>query len=278
MQATVLSIAGSDPTGGAGIQADLKTMTSIGVYGAAAVTCITVQNSHGVGAIECLPPDLVYQQIKVVLEDHKVTHVKIGMVGTMAVAGAVRDALSDFKGEIIYDPVMLSSTGQPLAEGVAANELPALLVSQCTVLTPNIPELAQLSNAQIVHHREALHHAEQLLRKYHKLRVVLVKGGHAIKEAAIIDAMVYRTKGAIRTTTASHSSIKTQNTHGTGCTLAAAFASFHCLNSDDIRSFQQSVEYVQTVLKNSASMRIIRNPEGLGGMRHYSFRSENTTR
>ena len=277
MQATVLSISGSDPTGGAGIQADLKTMTSIGVYGAAAVTCITVQSSHGVVSINCLPPDQVRQQIKVVMDDHRVTHVKIGMVGTMAIAEAIHDALSDFKGEIIYDPVMISSTGQPLREGIEVNEFPVLLVSQCTVLTPNIPELSHLSKVQIEHHHEALHHAEQLLSKYNRLRAILVKGGHAIRNAAIVDTMVYRTENDIRTMSISHSSVKTQNTHGTGCTLASAFASFHCLCGDDIQSFQQSVDYVQTVLRNSAPMRIIRNPEGLGGMLHFSFRSENRT-
>lgn len=274
MQATVLSISGSDPTGGAGIQADLKTMTSIGVYGAAAVTCITVQNSHGVVGVNCLPPDLVRQQIKVVMDDHRVTHVKIGMVGTLAIAGAIRDALTDFKGEIIYDPVMVSSTGHPLTEDMDVNEFSSLLVSRCTILTPNIPELAQLSNVQFVRHHEALHHAEQMLRKYNRLRAVLVKGGHAIKNTAIVDTMVYRTDGAVRTMSLTHASIKTQNTHGTGCTLASAFASFHSLCGDDIQSFRQSVDYVQTVLKYSAPMRLIRNSEGQGGMLHFSFRPE----
>ncbi|MDW7771891.1 MAG: bifunctional hydroxymethylpyrimidine kinase/phosphomethylpyrimidine kinase [Desulfobulbaceae bacterium] len=270
MQATVLSIAGSDPTGGAGIQADLKTMTSIGVYGAAAVTCITIQNSRGVTEVECLPPGLVHGQIKAVLDDHRVTHVKIGMVGNTAIAGAVRDALAGFRGEIIYDPVMLSSTGQPLLQGDMQGILE--LAARCTVLTPNIPELAQLSGAKIVGGQDVRHHAGLLLERYRSLRGVLVKGGHAVRDTAIADHLIYRADGAVRTMTLSHPAIKSGNTHGTGCTLASAFASFHCLGGDYVRSFQQSVDYVQTVLKQSAETRIVRNPEGQGGMLHHCYR------
>ena len=149
MLATVLTIAGSDPTGGAGIQADLKTMTSIGVYGAAAITCITVQNSHGVVNIECLPSDLVYQQIRAVLDDHMVTHVKIGMVGNTDIAMAICDALTEFGGEVIYDPVMLASTGQPLMQEDTAVDMLHAIVSRCTVITPNIHELTRLSKDEI---------------------------------------------------------------------------------------------------------------------------------
>lgn len=274
MHATVLSIAGSDPTGGAGIQADLKTMASIGVYGAAAVTCITVQNSHGVVRVECLPPDLVYQQIQAVRADHAVTHVKIGMVGNLQVAEAIHNALAGFAGEIIYDPVMLSSTGQSLMEGYDPRPA-AHLVGRCTVLTPNIPELIRLSGAKTADHQDALRQAEQLFAQYRRLRAVLVKGGHAIRDGAVIDTLLWRTDDTIRTMSVSHASIQTANTHGTGCTLAAAFASYHCLTGDYSRSFRQSIDYVHTVLKNSASKKIVRNPEGSGGLLHYSFRTEN---
>lgn len=271
MQATVLSIAGSDPTGGAGIQADLKTMTAIGVYGAAAITCVTVQNSHGVAGIECLAPDLVRRQIQIVLDDHFVTHIKIGMVGSLAIADAIRSALETFQGEVIYDPVMLATTGQPLMEG-DLNELFDLLVPQCTVLTPNIPELAYMAKAAVTTQQDAVDRAGKLLDKHSKLRAVLVKGGHAIQDEAIVDALVYRSGDTVQTTSIPHPRIQTLNAHGTGCTLASAFASFHCLEGNDIRAFQQSVEHVQTLLKNSASITIVKNPEGRGGMLHYTYR------
>jgi hydroxymethylpyrimidine/phosphomethylpyrimidine kinase len=274
MQATVLSIAGSDPTGGAGIQADLKTMTSIGVFGAAAVTCVTVQNSHGVVRIECLPPDLVYQQIQAVLADYSTTHVKIGMVGNLSIAEAICESLSCFAGEIIYDPVMLSSSGQSLMEECLP-EAPAHLVRQCTVLTPNIPELARLSGTEIKNHQDALRQAEQLFAQYKRLRAILVKGGHMIQDGTVIDTLLWRTDEGFRTISVSHELIRTSNTHGTGCTLASAFASFHCLTGDYSRSFRQSIDYMHTVLKNSASKKVVRNPDGPGSLLHYSYKPEN---
>jgi len=277
MQATVLSIAGSDPTGGAGIQADLKTMTSIGVYGAAAVTCVTVQNSHGVDYVECLPAELVYRQIQAVLDDHEVTHVKIGMVGSFAIAQAVCEALTEFRGEIIYDPVMLATTGQPLAKEDACNDLSALMASRCTVLTPNIPELEKLSGIRVEDYRDVLRPAGLLLARHRNLRLVLIKGGHAVADGTITDTMVHRADDAPCATSISHPSVTSRNTHGTGCTLAAAFASYHCLSRDDRYSFAQSVEYVQAILSNSAEVQLVKNPRGLGGMLHYSYRRGNGT-
>ena len=163
MHATVLSIAGSDPSGGAGIQADLKTMTSIGVYGAAVVTCITVQNSHGVSRVEYVSPDLIFRQIKAVLDDQHVTHVKTGMFGSVSVAEAISEALADFRGEVICDPVMVSSTGQSLIDSGSVHELLENFVSRCTVLTPNLPELSRLTHTRIAGPQDSINAAEKLL-------------------------------------------------------------------------------------------------------------------
>jgi hydroxymethylpyrimidine/phosphomethylpyrimidine kinase len=272
MLPTVLSIAGSDPTGGAGLQADLKTMTSVGVYGAAVVTCVTVQNSRGVARVECLSPELVRRQVEAVLDDHRVTHVKIGMVGNIPVAEAICDALADFKGEIIYDPVILASTGHPLLEG-SGRELPGRLLALATVLTPNLPELARLTGGEIINPRNALYKAERLFATYGRLRAVLVKGGHAVREGTVADTLIWKTDETLRTITVSRAAVTTGNTHGTGCTLAAAFAAFHCTCGDYCLSFRQSVDYVQTVLKKSAAARIVRNPGGRGGLLHFTFRA-----
>ena len=273
MQATVLSIAGSDPTGGAGIQADLKTMTSIGVYGAAVITCIPVQNSHGVSRVECLPPDLIFQQIKAVLDDHDVRHIKIGMIGTVFIAKAISEALSDFQGEVIYDPVMVSTTGQSLYDYDENNNHLEHLLSRCTVLTPNLPELSILTHKEITTIRDSIEAAEQVLKNHTGLRVVLVKGGHLKTKEEIIDSMVCKTGDTVQMFSAPHSSIKTRNSHGTGCTLASAFASFHCLTGNDEDSFRRSINYVQKLLKNSAVQEVITNPRGSGPILHYSFKA-----
>jgi hydroxymethylpyrimidine/phosphomethylpyrimidine kinase len=270
MQATVLSIAGSDPTGGAGIQADLKTMTTVGVYGAAVVTCITVQNSRGVSRVEYLSPDLVFRQTRAVLEDHTVTHVKIGMVGTALIADAICGALADFPGEIVYDPVAASSTGQTLLHGsTSADDPREHLVSKCTVLTPNLEELSSLSRTRSTSNREAVDAARQLLKQYRHLRVVLVKGGHLETEGDMIDSMVCRSAGEVHVLSVPHRAVQTRNSHGTGCTFASAFASFHCLTGDDKTSFYKSVSYIQTLLSRSAPEQVTKNPAGPGCMLHY---------
>lgn len=276
MQATVLSIAGSDPTGGAGIQADLKTMTSIGVYGAAVITCITAQNSHGVVSVECLPPNLVQNQIQSVLDDHLVTHVKIGMVGSAEIATAIIHSLSGFCGEIIYDPVMLSTTGQSLSTDSHPDRTTLPIIKQATVLTPNIPELEQITGMPVNDHQNMIAAAGLLLEKNRRLRVILVKGGHFMQENSLTDIMVHRTAEGLRSAKLTHPSVQTMNTHGTGCTLASAFAAFHALSCDDLYSFRQSIRYVNSVLQNSKDVQIIRNRNGHGGMLHYSFEKTET--
>ena len=149
MKATVLIIAGSDPTGGAGLQADIKTMTVIGVYAAAVVTCITVQNSRGVKRVTPLEPELVSEQIKAVIEDHHVTHIKVGMVGTSAIAEAINKTLGNFTGEIIVDPVLLSTTGQELFQSSDISALKSNLISKATIITPNLPELSATIDTKI---------------------------------------------------------------------------------------------------------------------------------
>jgi len=199
------------------------------------------------------------------------------MVGNPPVVEAICSALCRFTGEIIYDPVMLSSTGQSLLEGYGPDS-PGQIVAQCTVLTPNIPELVRLSGEEIGDSQDALRLAGLLFTKYERLRAILVKGGHAIRDGEIVDTLVWRTdKDPPRSITAAHASIQTPNTHGTGCTLAAAFASFHCLYGDDLRAFRYGVEYVLAVLGKSAAARIVKNPEGSGGLLHFSFKPANST-
>ncbi|MDH3348594.1 MAG: bifunctional hydroxymethylpyrimidine kinase/phosphomethylpyrimidine kinase [Desulfobulbaceae bacterium] len=264
---TALTIAGSDPTGGAGIQADLKTMTRIGVYGASAITCITVQNSKGVTRAEPLSTSLVREQIMAVLQDHHVSHIKIGMVGTNKIAQTIAEVLNHFSGEIILDPVMVSSTGHDLIEP-GKNYSPELLAI-ATVLTPNLPELAILADQEVDTTAKSVRAATLLLEELPRLRAVLLKGGHSEDQFQITDRLVMVPDGKVELITWPHLRIKTSNTHGTGCTLASAFTAYHLLDWHYGTAFRNSVQYMDKILKQSAPARITKMPSCNGPMVHY---------
>ncbi len=268
MQATVLSIAGSDPTGGAGLQADLKTMTVIGVYAAAVVTCITVQNSRGVKRVEPLEPDLVAEQIRAVIEDHRVTHIKIGMIGTAEIAEAISQTLEGFTGDIIVDPVLLSTTGHELLQSSDLASMKSNLISKATVITPNLPELSAIVGTETGNPESALNAAESLLVEFSNLRAVVIKGGHATGAKEVTDILLYRSKEIVKLLTSTRPFIDSRNTHGTGCTLASAYTAYHCLTGDDEIAFYSSTNFIQQALEKSSDVKIIRNPDGCGGLLH----------
>lgn len=265
---TVFSIAGSDPCGGAGIQADLKTMTALGVYAAAAITCITVQNSLGVSRVEPLPADLVREQIQAVLDDHFVTHIKIGMVGTKILAETIKETLTEFNGEVIYDPVMFATTGQKLTEAPDTSSAPAGLLDVTTVLTPNLPELAMLSGKKITSDLEAREAGRFLLTTLPRLRAIVIKGGHLHNSVDITDYFMVKTTQGVEVFSETHPRIPSNNTHGTGCTLASAFAACHCRTGDYIAAFRGSVHYIQQTLARGSGKKIIMNANGHGPMLH----------
>lgn len=265
---TILTIAGSDPTGGAGIQADLKTMTAIGVYGAAVVTCITVQNSRGVTRVEPLHPVLVGEQIEAVLADHQVTHIKIGMVGTAAIGRVIGRKLRDFVGEVILDPVLLATTGQQLMVPQDLDSVRADLFPITTVLTPNLPELEMLTGMTAHNADEISAAVSSLFQGSEHLRAVLVKGGHGDNGTMTTDYLYRATGGEVEREALTHSFLQTANSHGTGCTLASALAAFHALGGDYSSAFRQAVFFVQKLLRLSASARIVTNPKGKGGLLH----------
>lgn len=213
-----LTIAGSDSGGGAGIQADLKTFSALGVYGATAVTAITAQNTLGVTAVEMVPPTMVAAQIAAVLSDMRVDAVKIGMLGTAEGVLAVTAALEGWNGPVVLDPVMVAKSGDMLLAVDAVTALIRHLVPRADVLTPNLPEAARLLD---VAPAETLAEVEAQGRALMAMgaRAVLMKGGHAAG-AVCTDLLICRNDvlqfAAPR--------IATRNTHGTGCTLAAAIA------------------------------------------------------
>ena len=267
----VLSIAGSDPSGGAGVQADLKTFAVLGVYGCAAITCLTAQNTQGVSATLPVDPDFVRQQIHLVLNDLPITHVKTGMIYSGAIAEAVGEALADFKGEIICDPVMMASDGHDLLRPDADGSFKKHLLSHATVLTPNIPELKLLSGHDCSRQEEARMAGLSLFDQFENLQAVVVKGGHQNEQRdEITDTLLLRPTGtgAHRILQQSHRRIETSNTHGTGCTFASAFAAFHLLTGNYEISFQRAVNFIDQLLKRGASLTI---GKGHGSLPHHLY-------
>lgn len=269
MHRTVLSIAGSDPTGGAGIQADLKTMTTVGVYGAAAITCITVQNSEGVSRVEPLHHVLVKEQVEAVLSDHHVSHIKIGMVGSAAIARAISDVLRHFSGEVIYDPVLVATTGHNLTDPLAIDEVRTCLFRHTTFLTPNLPEIEELTGIKIQNEQDIRTASENLFRDYNCLKCILVTGGHAAEKSTLKDYLLFRSGEEIDMVTASHPYIRSQNTHGTGCTISTAFTSYLSLGDDETTAFRNSVSFLQKLLKESSDVELIYNTKGKGSLLHH---------
>jgi hydroxymethylpyrimidine kinase/phosphomethylpyrimidine kinase len=271
---TALTIAGSDPSGGAGIQADLKTFTILGVYSGAVITCNTVQNTTGVASYHPVAAELVRKQIMAVLEDIPVSHIKIGMVGSREIATAIYDALENFEGEVIWDPVLRASSGQLLTEAAGASDILEILAKQATVFTPNLPELAALTRKNIINTETMFDAALYLLDRFEKIRAILVKGGHQEgKDNAITDYLVRRKKNDDSTSSTSHevfsethSRIETKNDHGTGCTFASAFTAFHLLTGSERTAFAKTSALMQELLELSAAYEIGR---GRGPLLHH---------
>jgi hydroxymethylpyrimidine/phosphomethylpyrimidine kinase len=214
-----LTIAGSDSSGGAGIQADLKTFASLGVYGASAITAVTAQNTVGVLDIHVVPADVVRAQIDAVFADLDVGAVKIGMLAQHATIAAVAAALDHGpRVPVVLDPVMVATSGDRLLEPEAVAALRLCLIPQAAILTPNLPEAAALLNEPVASQGAAIEAQGRRLLAM-GCAAVLIKGGHG-QGAESVDYLV--TPGA--TVALSAPRIVTGNTHGTGCSLSSAIA------------------------------------------------------
>ncbi|KUF09888.1 bifunctional hydroxymethylpyrimidine kinase/phosphomethylpyrimidine kinase [Pseudoponticoccus marisrubri] len=218
MTATVLTIAGSDSGGGAGIQADLKTVSALGAYGASVITAITAQNTRAVTAVHPVPPEVIAAQVAAVLDDIEVHAIKIGMLGGPALVDCVAEAIAGFAGAVVLDPVMVAKSGDVLLPDDAVDALARRLVPRATLLTPNLPEAARLLRD------EAAGDGAAMQDQGHRLRAlgagaVLMKGGHG-GGPTCTDWLV--TDQGAQPFTAPR--IATANTHGTGCSLSSAIA------------------------------------------------------
>jgi hydroxymethylpyrimidine/phosphomethylpyrimidine kinase len=212
-----LTIAGSDASGGAGLQADLKTFHRFGVYGEAAVTLITVQNTRGIRRVEILDPGLVAEQIEAVITDIPPQAAKTGALGNQAVVEAVAKAAEAFHFPLIVDPVMLGKDGSPLLDAAARVAFTERLLPHAFLLTPNLPEAAELAGFPVDGRDSMARAAERLISL--GAANVLVKGGHLAKDP--VDLLL-TSDGTLVEYPATR--ISTRHTHGTGCTYSAAIA------------------------------------------------------
>ena len=213
----ILTIAGSDPSGGAGIQSDLKTITVYGMYGMSAITALTVQNTTGVFSVTEMSPDFVAQQIDCIFEDIRPDAVKIGMVSNAEIIRVIADRLSYHRAEnIVADPVMIATSGGRLMQDSAQEALIKSLLPLARIITPNIPEAEVLSGKKISCSEDMRKAAEIIAESLNG--DILVKGGHLTESA---DDLLF-SSGAVHWFRAPH--IDNKNTHGTGCTLSSAIA------------------------------------------------------
>ena len=258
----VLSIAGSDSGGGAGIQADLKTFSSLGVYGATAITAITAQNTQGVHSQFALPPQMVYDQIIAVMEDIHPSVIKIGMLSNLQVAIAVAEALKRYSIPIILDPVMVSSSGHRLLSAEAQEVLKERLLPMAQLVTPNIPEMEALSDMQLLTISDKYNAAKHLLSL--GVQSVLLKGGHEEGEVKV-DILYQKSPQGIITCSFSSDTLNTRNIHGTGCTLSSAIAAYMARGLALKEAISSAKIYITEAIKAGADISV---GKGYGPVNH----------
>lgn len=246
-----LTIAGSDSSGGAGIQADIKTFSSLGIYGASVITAITAQNTKGVHSQFALPADVVYNQIIAVMEDLHPSVVKIGMLSNAEVANSVADALEHYDTPIVLDPVVVSTSGHSLLSAEALDVVKQRLLPKAKVVTPNIPEMQALTKMPISTISEKLEAARYLISI--GAQAVLLKGGHERGDVKT-DVLYQHAAGEITANYLSSPTVATRNTHGTGCTLSSAIAAYIALGFALSEAVEHAKEYISKALKAGADI------------------------
>jgi hydroxymethylpyrimidine/phosphomethylpyrimidine kinase len=255
-----VTIAGSDPSGGAGIEADLKTFSALGVYGGAVVTAITAQNTKGVFGVHTVPADVIAAQIDAVFADLDVGAVKIGMLGSAAAIDAVGAALDRYRPRnVVLDPVMVASSGQRLLPAEATAQL-AALIARVHVVTPNLPEAAALLGVPPARDEDEMRaQARKLLAL--GVGAVLIKGGHGSGPESV-DLLVE--PGAELRLAAAR--LPTRNTHGTGCTLAAAVAAGLAKRHPLARAAREAKAYVGAAIAAADRLKV---GTGRGPLHHF---------
>jgi len=267
MTAIAVTIAGSDSGGGAGIQADLKTFSALGVYGASVITALTAQNTKGVTGIHDAPPDFIAAQIDAVFSDLKVNAVKIGMLSQAPAIAAVATGLDRHQAtNVVLDPVMVATSGDRLLKPDAVEQLRRQLIPKALVLTPNLPEAAALLDTSIAADESAMRDQAQRLLAF-GAKSVLIKGGHG-SGAESVDLLV-NASGIERLVAPRFA---TRNTHGTGCTLSSAIAAGLAKGMSLIEAARAAKSYVTTAIAAADRLSIGSDPGASHGPVHHFYR------
>ncbi|MEX2575262.1 MAG: bifunctional hydroxymethylpyrimidine kinase/phosphomethylpyrimidine kinase [Halofilum sp. (in: g-proteobacteria)] len=260
-----LSIAGSDPSGGAGIQADLKTFSALGAYGMSVLTALTVQNTHGVRGVHAVPPEFIGEQIDALFEDTAIDAVKLGMLGAAPSVAAVAERLAVHRpATVVVDPVMVAKSGHRLLDDDAVATVRERLLPLASLITPNLPEAAVLLDDAPAHDVEAMRATAERL---HALgpAAVLVKGGHLADGDAVdvfYDGAAFTELRAPR--------VATRNTHGTGCTLSSAIAALAPRASNLQTAVAGAKRYLTGALQAADSLPLAHTTDaGHGPVHHF---------
>ncbi len=257
----VLSIAGSDPSGGAGIQADIKAISASGAYAMAALTALTAQNTRGVAGVRLVPPEFVAAQIETVFDDVRVDAVKIGMIATAEIAAAVAEVLARRRPPfVVLDPVMVAKGGAPLLDPAAVGAVRARLLPLADVVTPNLPEAAALSGGAEARTEAEMLAAAEALRAA-GAKAVLLKGGHL--GGAESPDLLLGPEGAVWLRGAR---IETRNTHGTGCSLSSALAAELALGRPLAEAARRAKAFVAAGIAASGALSV---GSGHGPIHHF---------
>lgn len=260
MTAIALTIAGSDSGGGAGIQADLKSFSALGVFGASVITAITAQNTQGVTAVEDISTKVIAAQMRAVFSDLDVDALKIGMVSRTETINTIADELAAFKGPVVVDPVMVATSGDRLLQEDAIEALKSRLIPLASIVTPNLPEAALLTASPLAEtQQEMLEQAQKILALGPK--AVLMKGGHG-RSSQSTDYLVTN-KNMLELKA---ERIETRNDHGTGCTLAAAITAGLAKGMPLEAAVAEAKTYLHEALRTGASLRI---GKGRGPVHHF---------
>lgn len=258
---TTLTVAGSDSGGGAGIQADLKTFSALGTYGASVVTSVTVQNTRKVYAVESLPATLVQAQLDAVLQDIKVDAVKTGMLTTPQIVETVAFAIDKYSlHNVVIDPVLVATSGDRLASAAVVDSFRSLLFDRLSILTPNIKEAEVLSGITIKNKSDCYRAGEYFLTN--GCKAVLVKGGHLTGKYAEDIFFTQNNPPEVFSSVF----IESSNLHGTGCSLASAIAAFLALGHGLRDAVKLSKEFITSAIETGKA---VKTGSGNGPLNHF---------
>jgi hydroxymethylpyrimidine/phosphomethylpyrimidine kinase len=252
-----LTIAGSDPSGGAGVQADLKTFHRFGAYGEAAITLLTVQNTSGVMRVECMPAQLVVEQVRAVLDDVPPCAAKTGALGNVEIVEAVAGLAADFAFPLVVDPVMISKHGAPLVSAEARQAIARRLLPRACLVTPNLEEAAALTGIEVTNTAAMREAATRLCGMGAK--AALVKGGHL---AGCATDVLYA-GGEWHEFEAPR--IATRHTHGTGCTYSAAITAELASGTDLVAAVARAKEFITEAIRSAPGL-----GRGSGPVNHHA--------